>query len=78
MGGVGENIEKLEAIESAVLNQAKVWFFPAGFLELIVESADEMVVDAHDGVGVGGVDEIGVVVVPLKGLFAMERLAEEK
>ena len=37
-----------------------------------------MIVDTHDGVGIGGGNEVGVVVVPLEGLFPGEGFFEEK
>lgn len=43
-----------------------------------VESADEVVSGTDDGVGVRGLDEVGVVVMPLEGLVAREWFSEEE
>ena len=43
-----------------------------------VKSADYVVADAQDGVGIGRGNEVGIVVVPLEGLFPGEGFFEEK
>ena len=81
MAWVGEDVEKLKANEFSGLDLGKVRLFPAGAFWLgfeIVESTDEVVADAHDGVGIWGVDEVCVVVVPLKGFLALKGLAQEE
>lgn len=81
LGGIADDVEELKADELAGLSEFEVGFFPTGAIELgrgIVESANEKLADAHDGVGVWVVDEVGVVVVPLEVLFALEGLAEEE
>ncbi len=81
LGRVGDDVEELEANEPPVFYFREVGFFPARAFELGfrgVESADDIVADSHDGIGVRSGDEVGIVVMPLAGLSSIEVLSEEE
>ena len=43
-----------------------------------VEATDEVVTDPHHGIGIRGVDEVGVVVMPLKSFLSLEWFSNEE
>ena len=44
----------------------------------MIEPANEVISNSHDGIGIRGVDEVGVVVMPLESFLSLEWLSKEE